>query len=259
MNAPPPALTANKNAAAAAPEVAEETVPEEQPRRGFFRRLFGSNPDKGASGLRAPPENVTPIPATTEELAGTKPAEEISAPAKRPAAVNFPRYTYTSPPKPSPGDRRGAEGAFTNARLAEQDEKWPEALQWYKTAADMDPSWFEAQYNAGVIAHRLHNYPVALARYELALAVQPDSEDARYNFALALRAAGFPVDAADQLKKILAANSNEVRAHLALANLLAQSLHDTAQARRHYLKVLELQPDNPQANDIRFWLSANGK
>ena len=49
------------------------------------------------------------------------------------------------------------------------------------------------------------------------------------------------------------------RAHLALANLCAQSLHDTAQARQHYLKVLDLQPNNPQAADIRFWLSANSK
>jgi hypothetical protein len=36
-------------------------------------------------------------------------------------------------------------------------------------------------------------------------------------------------------------------------------LHDPAQARAHYLKVLELEPDNPQAADINFWLSANPK
>jgi hypothetical protein len=34
-------------------------------------------------------------------------------------------------------------------------------------------------------------------------------------------------------------------------------MNDTAQARAHYLKVLELEPRNLQANDIRFWLSAN--
>jgi hypothetical protein len=28
-------------------------------------------------------------------------------------------------------------------------------------------------------------------------------------------------------------------------------------AREHYLKVLELDPHNTQANDIRFWFSAN--
>jgi hypothetical protein len=44
-----------------------------------------------------------------------------------------------------------------------------------------------------------------------------------------------------------------------LGNLCAQSLHDVAQARQHFLRVLELQPDIPQAGDIRFWLSANAK
>src|ERR1035437_10109530 len=105
----------------------------------------------------------------------------------------------------------------------------------------MDPAWFEPQYNMGVLAHRLRNYPLALPSYENALAIQPDFTDARYNFALALKAAGYDTDAAAEFKKILSANPGEVRAHLALANLCAQSLHDTAQARSQYLKVLELE------------------
>jgi Tfp pilus assembly protein PilF len=67
------------------------------------------------------------------------------------------------------------------------------------------------------------------------------------------------VDAAEQLKIILAADDKEVRAHLALANLSAQSLRDHAQAREHYQKVLALDPTNAQAQDIRYWLSANPK
>jgi Flp pilus assembly protein TadD len=59
------------------------------------------------------------------------------------------------------------------------------------------------------------------------------------------------------MEKVAAANPGEVRAHLALGNLYAQQMHNTAQARAHYLKVLELDPHNTQANDIRFWLSAN--
>ena len=108
-----------------------------------------------------------------------------------------------------------------------------------------------------MLAHRLRNYPLALPSYENALAIQPDSVDARYNFALALKAAGYATDAVAELKKILAAGPGDVRSHLALANLYAQSLHDAASARMHYLKVLELEPGNPQAADIRFWISAN--
>ena len=127
----------------------------------------------------------------------------------------------------------------------------------YRQAAELDPGWFEAHYNYGVIAYRLQNYSQSLAAYDMALAIQPNSVDARYNFALALKAAGYVTDAVNELKKILASNPNEVRVHLALGNIYAQQLYDPTQARQHYLKVLQLDPRNPQAPDIQFWLSSN--
>ncbi len=256
-----PVVAARKPATnhVAAAEPLEVPMPEDQPKTGIWHRMFGYQKQSTNTAKRYHEDTITPIPAPTDEVAGTKAEEEKPAETKPAPNPAIPRYDYTAPQKPALGDRRSAEGAFTKARLAEQDENWIDAEQWYQIAADTDPSWFEAQYNTGVIAHRLHNYSVALPRYELALAIQPESVDARYNFALALKASGYPLDAADELKKILAANPDEVRAHLALANLCAQSLHDVPQAREHYLKVLNLQPDNPQAADIRFWLSANSK
>ena len=133
-------------------------------------------------------------------------------------------------------------GAFTQAQQFEQDLRWVDALQSYRQAAELDPGWFEAQYNSGVVAYRLRQYNQSLTAYEMALALQPDSVDARYNFALALKAAGYVLDAVNELEKIVAANPNEARAHLALGNLYAQQLHDPARARRHYLKVLAVNP-----------------
>lgn len=244
---------------AAEPEPADAPMPEEDhPQPGFWHRQARSDQAAEPAPSHHRGVIVTPLPAAApanEELADTKPADEPPPPPP----PSFPRYQFTSPAKPAAGDRRRAEGPFTKARLAEQDANWAEAAQWYQTAAEDDPSWFEAQYNAGVITQRLHKYSLALPRYELALALQPDSVDARYNFALALRAAGYALDAVGELKKILAANPDDVHAHLALANLYAQALHDVAPARQHYLRVLALQPDHPQAADIRFWLSANSK
>jgi tetratricopeptide (TPR) repeat protein len=248
----------------AAPPVEETAVAEEPPKKSFWGRLFGgSEKNDAAAGTKYMGSGLTPLPGNAEANAepATKPAV---VPAAKPLEVVqpvpvFARYTYLSPRKPAAGDRNAAMGAFTKARLFEQDEKSADALQWYQQAAALDASWFEAQYNAGVLAHRLRNFATALPRYEMALAAQPESVDARYNFALALKAAGFVPDAAEQLRKILAANPAEVRAHLALANICAQSLRDNAQARTHYLKVLELEPNNPSASDIRFWLSSNGK
>jgi tetratricopeptide (TPR) repeat protein len=175
----------------------------------------------------------------------------------QPAAPTFPRYLYLSPRKPGTGNRVAASAAFSQAQIFEQGSQWPDAMESYRRATESDASWFEAQYNYGVLAYRLRNYSAALPAYEMALAIQPDSVDARYNFALTLKASGYALDAVNEFKKILAANPGEVRAHLALGNIYAQQMHDTAQARMQYLKVLELDPHNSQANDIRFWLSAN--
>ncbi len=208
---------------------------------------------------------VTPLPPANSSI----PAQAASAPAPapvvapkpvkivQPAPPPFPRYLYLSPRKPQAGDRRTASGAFTRAREFEQNSRWLDAMQSYRQATELDPGWFEAQYNYGVIAFRLRNFNQSLAAYEMALAIQPDSVDARYNFALALKAAGYMADAVNELKKILAANPDEMRAHLALGNLYAQQLYDPAQARQHYLKVLQLDPRNSQAPDIQFWLSSN--
>jgi tetratricopeptide (TPR) repeat protein len=257
--APAPRIVATP---AAAQPLAEVPMPAPAPKPSLWHKLFGSSDADNSGSSKFAANGVTPLPGSPgETIAPTMPdaPEKKAAPVViiAPAPVDFPRYNFLSPARPPAGDRRAASGAFTQARAAEQDEKWTEALAAYRQAIELDPSWFQAQYNAGVIAQRLQNYDSALASYETALAVQPDSVDARYNFALALKSAGYVPDAADELRKILAANPAEVRAHLALANLCAQSLHDPAQARQHYLKVLELDPQNPHTADIQRWLAAN--
>jgi tetratricopeptide (TPR) repeat protein len=191
--------------------------------------------------------NTSPAP-----VAESKPVRIV-----QPSPPTYPRYLYLSPRTPKAGDRASAERAFTRAREAELDTRWKAAMEAYQQAAQYDPSWFEAQYNYGVMAYRAQDFRQALAAYEMALAIQPDSVNARYNFALALKAAGYATDAVNELEKILASNPNDARAQLALGNLYAQQFFDTVRARQHYLKVLQLDPTNSQAAQIQFWLSAN--
>jgi Flp pilus assembly protein TadD len=61
----------------------------------------------------------------------------------------------------------------------------------------------------------------------------------------------------NELERLLSIYPNEPRAHLALGNLYAQQLHQPAKAREHYVKVLDLDPHNPQAASVRYWLIAN--
>ena len=202
---------------------------------------------------------LTPGNPGSASAAPTAAATATSAPVKMipPAPPSFPRYLYLSPRKPRAGDRKAATQAFAAAQTSESNRDLTAGMNSYQKAAELDPAWFEAQYNYAVLAYRLRDFNHSLAASEMALAIQPDDTDARYNFALALKAAGYATDAVNELKKIVAANPDEARAQLALGNLYAEQLRDPARAREHYLKWLALDPHNPQATNIRFWLSDN--
>jgi tetratricopeptide (TPR) repeat protein len=190
-----------------------------------------------------PPENYSPASAPVHIV--------------QPAPPSFPRYLYLSPGKPASGDYHAASVMFARAREDEAERRFTDALDSYRRATRLDPAWFEAQYNCGVMAYRLRDYEFSLQAFETALAIEPESLDARYNFALALKGAGYVPDAVAQLKKIVASNPDNARAHLELGNIYAQRLYDVSRARAEYLEVLRLDPGNPQASNIEFWLSAN--
>ena len=205
------------------------------------------------------PPRPAPKPATSNLTAFGNPPHPQTKPVHltQPAPSAFPRYLYLSPSPSGKGNREAAGRPFAQAQQFERDKRYADALGAYREAARLDPGWFEAQYNCGVMAYRLGDVNGSLPAYEMALAIQPESVVARYNFALALKAAGYVTDAANELNNILAANPNDVRAHLALGNLYAQQLHDVPRARAQYQKVLQLDPRNSQAADIQFWLSSN--
>lgn len=188
-----------------------------------------------------------PIPAQPSPPDSPKPAEMAA----------FPRYAYLSPSVPAAGKRQEAERAFAQGQQAQQAKRLSEAMQAYRQATLVDPAYFEAHYNLGLTAYEARNYRQALVAWETALALRPDSADARYNFALVLKVANYPVDAARELEKLVAANSQEARAHLVLGNLYAEQLGNSSRARTHYLKVLEIDPRNSQATAIRYWLVAH--
>ena len=169
----------------------------------------------------------------------------------------FPRYKYQSPATPTKGNRAEAERAFAQGVQAQRADRTAEAAQAFLQATQLDGSYFEAHYSLGLARYALRNYFQALTTWENALAIRNDSIEARYNFALTLKAAGYAPDAAAELERILAAAPDEMRAHLVLGNLFADSLRDSRQARVHYQRLLELDPRHPQATNIRYWLVAN--
>jgi tetratricopeptide (TPR) repeat protein len=212
------------------------------------------------------PTAVTEIPVTKPTIENNsnvvvaeeipvikKPTNTIPAEPKR----TFPRYKYHSFAKPSEGKRVEAEPLFARAIQAQKDRRLADALDAYRQAIKLDPSFYEANYNMALVAREAGDLAAALTAYEQALAIMPESVNARYNFAFTLQEAGYFQDAVNELQKLLAQNPNETRAHLLLGNLFAQRLNDVPAARENYLKVLEAEPQHPQATQIRYWLAAH--
>jgi len=228
-------------------------------KRGFLQKINHINlftKDSASSG------STTPKYATVKEQPPLPPpsSPQTGDPVKSAAAPRtFPRYTFRSPDKPIAGDRISAERAFSEGVEQHQARKLSEAIQAYKRAVQLDPAFYDAQYNLALAATDNGNLPLALSTYEIALAIQPESLDASYNFGLVLKQAGYVLDAVNQFEKILTKYPNESRTHLALGNLYAQQLQDVAKAREHYLALLAIAPQSPQAGAIRYWLSDHPK
>lgn len=264
-----PVTPAETNPVTASVTVAETAEPEEKP--GFFQRinplnLFRSKPKPptpldGSAQKTVKPVTVakatpTPKPTPESEVPAPAPAPVVKAPPViKPPPV--PRYSYLKPGPFTEGDRSNAQIAFEKASAAQKARNWAEAIAGYRQAATADPSYFEAYYNLGWTAYEAKDLGLALVAYEHALAVQPGSFDARYNFALTLQQAGYPQDAADEFERLTKDSPNRAQPHLMLASLLSTRLHDKDGARQHYQKVLELEPNHPNATEIRYWLKAN--
>jgi Tetratricopeptide repeat len=201
-------------------------------RRGFFSRL---NPFGGRNRTNA----ITSTGGTIK------------------AAGYNGRYTYLSPAAPTPGDVAESERAFKRGVKAQRAGSLSLAITEYQAAVKADAANYDAYYNLGLAALERGDSRLSLWAYEIALALKPSADDAQYNFALALKAGGYWEDAAEQLQALLAESPADARAHLSLANLCAQQLQQTALARAHYQRFLELNPKHPEAAKIRYWLTAN--
>lgn len=190
-------------------------------------------------------------PAPTSKPAPPLVEDEI-APAWR-----GPRYVYLAPPAPTGGTRTEAQLDFQLGLSMQQIGKNSDAVAAYQRAIRADGAFFEAYHNLGIVAAQMGDLLKSTAAYETALALEPDSASARYNFALALQRGGYLRDAAAELVKLLGKHPDDAGAHFVLANLHSQNFNQPAKARPHYLKVLELRPQHPQATAIRFWLREN--
>ena len=198
----------------------------------------------------APPEPVVPV------VRPEPPAPPRVSDDPAPGWAG-PRYSYLSPDAPTAGTRADAQTHFAQGLTLQRIGKHSDAAAAYQRAIRADGAFFEAYHNLGIVAAQMGDLLKSTAAYETALALEPDSASARFNFALALQRGGYLPDAARELEKLLVKSPDDAGAHFVLANLYSQNFNQPAKARPHYLRVLDLRPQHPQATAIRFWLREN--
>ncbi|MFN7137767.1 MAG: tetratricopeptide repeat protein [Limisphaerales bacterium] len=255
---PVPAPSAAQAQPSAPPTQATEPAEDEaRQKAGFVKKLNPTSWFRDKTNAPAKPEPATTTQtakAQTPVVTATNVARQVTA---LPARPEYPRYRYLTPTAPRAGNRAEAARIFNEGLSAQRQGDTTRAMEQYRRATQLDPAFFEAHYNLGLVALDRNSVNEALVAYENALAISPDAANARYNFAFALQRGNYMVDAANEFEKLLARHPRETRAHLSLANLYAQQLANREKARMHYQKVLELEPQHPQAMSIRYWIRDN--
>jgi regulator of sirC expression with transglutaminase-like and TPR domain len=219
-----------------------------------------SVPAKAAATETPPPAKSSAADPAPRQVADARPKTIPPAPSRPTAPAppkEFKRYRYTHPTAPDPGDRAAARPILDEAMQEHRSGRLEAAANLYQQVIRLDPASADAHQYLAAIQLQKGEVSRALTSGELALALRPESAPARLNFALALEQGDFPADAATEAERLVEKNPSDAQAHLLLGNLYAQRLGDTDRARKHYAKLIDLDPENPQSVAIRRWLAAH--
>ena len=167
------------------------------------------------------------------------------------------RHTYLKPKLPAAGSRTEARPHFEEGRRLQRLNRWSEAAAAYRKAIEADGTYFEACHNLAIAAGKQNEFKSASEAFETALVVRPTSVIARYNFATLLHLKGYHRDAAIQLLTVVQQDTANVPAHLLLADICDGYLAERGLARKHYSRVLDLDPAHRESTAIGYWLAAN--
>jgi tetratricopeptide (TPR) repeat protein len=235
--------------------------------RGLLQKLnplkiFGHSDKNPQSQDQLPPGVPLTEQETTVVVAGSEETPKIK-PRPRPGSLPAAHYPYLKTGAPPRGDAAGAQAFLAKGAEAQKNRNLKEAEAAYRSATEADPGDFDAQFDLASAAYEAGDIPTAMRAYELAQMIAPDSFKARYGFGLALKKGNYFADAARQLERLIdsspadASPEQMAGAHLTLGNIYSDQFHDVASARKHYQKVLELDPHNSQETAVRYWLQSN--
>jgi len=125
----------------------------------------------------------------------------------------------------------------------ERERRLEEAIECYRSAVRMKPSYADAQFNLGNALVARGQYPEAIASFETTLRLVPWYYEARNNLANTLLKMGRPDEAVTQYQLALEHAPDGGRIHENLAAILA-ARGKLEEAVGHYRQALALRPEN---------------
>ena len=132
------------------------------------------------------------------------------------------------------------------------------AIEHLKRAIDLRPDYGEAYSNLGAAYHSLGRYEKAIESIQQVISISPELADgfAYMNLGAAYHSLRKYDEAVKYLKEAVRRSPDLADAHFNLGTAYVMS-NRSDQARPHFLKMLRLNPRDPQAPTIRQWLRAN--
>lgn len=163
--------------------------------------------------------------------------------------------TEETPPANVAANPQAAVQAYNRARQYQAQQDWESAISYYQRAIENNPGMANAWFNLGLVFAAKGDNAGARDAYEHAIKAQSDMIAARYNLALLQLGAHKREEALTQLREIVRQQADNAAAYYVLGYVLADDPLATQQAKQAYNKFLELAPKDPNAANVRDWLS----
>ena len=148
--------------------------------------------------------------------------------------------------------RRAMQRGFIYQERGELDN----ALAFYARALEHDPSLEAAHYNTGVIEMQRRNAREARDAFARSVEINPQNIGALYNLGLTHYQLGDTEEALPPLQAVLRIDRNHAPSHKLLGIIYAANPRTHDLARRHYNRLLDSAPNDPDARAIRTWLAS---
>lgn len=175
--------------------------------------------------------------------------EDQLAAGKSTLAVT-PAFDRTGAPYRSADSPQSFQALFDEAHRHQTARRLDRAIALYERALFLRPDSVDVHNNLGVAVMALGRIDDAVAHYERALALDPDHVSAHTNLGIALAAQGKVDEARIHHERALAVNPNHAHAHVELGNVFKyQGKFDDAMA--EYARAIEIRPAYADAHFIR--------